>query len=477
MDFLGYNVRFAMGITDIDDKIIKRAASLGFSDKLSIMKMTRELERDFFADLDTLNVRRPDAVLRVSEHMDEILAYIDGILEKDMAYVGLDGVYFDTQSFGEENYGKLGNSGTREASPGSDNIPSKRHFRDFALWKGADSSPSWDSPWMRGRPGWHIECSAMTHSFFGQDLDIHSGGVDLKFPHHTNEIAQCEAHNSCHSWVSHWIHLGHLYIDGRKMSKSLKNFITIREYLESGMSSEPADDLRIFFLQHKYISSLHFSADRIQQAASFRNKLESFLDRVEILVGRTEIVAKSTHGSKALLNDLANCKAHVKSALLDDINTPLALNLLGDLVGVASQYLARAGDPVEPLFMIRDYVLWLTNLLGLQISNKSSRLVTNLQLEKKGMSTECLDGIVQFRFDVRRQILDSLKDLRTVSKEIKTSLSESQRQSLVQIQNSLKIGLEVCDKARDELAPSQLGIRIDDNKHEPQWRILDERTK
>lgn len=198
-----------MGITDVDDKIIKKAVALQHENWSQALRMVRGLENDFFRDMDKLNVLRPDHVLRVTEHMSNIIAYTEQLVRNGNAYVTTDGVYFDFSSlvnvydkFGcsdipadepEEGRGILAAEGGVSTTYATSAVKHrKRNARDFALWKLQDASApfTWDSPWGPGRPGWHIECSAMTHSLFGTRLDIHSGGVDLKFPHHTNEIAQ-----------------------------------------------------------------------------------------------------------------------------------------------------------------------------------------------------------------------------------------------------------------------------------------------
>lgn len=242
--YLGYEVNFAMGVTDIDDKIIQKAKLLinscdqvDVSNKIqqSYLEIARKYEFEFFEDMRALNVLHPDAMLRVSEHIDDIIHYIEKIESNGYAYQIADGLYFDYEAFQKKyEYGKLGNI-PPISSCTNDNVEvnvigklNKRNARDFVLWKTSKpDEPSWPSPWGEGRPGWHIECSAMTNSYFGSILDIHSGGIDLKFPHHTNEIAQCEAYsNNNKEWVKCFIHTGHLYIDNQKMSKSLKNFIS-----------------------------------------------------------------------------------------------------------------------------------------------------------------------------------------------------------------------------------------------------------
>lgn len=209
VDYFNIRMNYAMGITDIDDKIINKGRASGMVTWGEMQTMVRRLEDDFFRDMDALNVLRPDTVLRVTEHIPEIITYITKLVELKSAYVANDGVYFDFSSL-KNAYDKFGSAHVSNIEEDTDNtsfqssaqIHSKRSAKDFALWKlykgpnsvstSADHAKEcvWESPWGAGRPGWHIECSAMTHSLFGEHIDIHSGGVDLQFPHHTNEIAQ-----------------------------------------------------------------------------------------------------------------------------------------------------------------------------------------------------------------------------------------------------------------------------------------------
>jgi cysteinyl-tRNA synthetase len=234
---------FVMNITDIDDKILAAAEE----SETSPLELARKYENEFWEDLDSLNCLRPHVVTRVTERVEsDIIPYIQGLLDKGMAYQTEDGVYFHIKAFNEQlghmtKYGKLAPPAASEdfnfLESGENNASPKKDKRDFVLWKNQKSEElvSWEAPWGNGRPGWHIECSAMIEAVQKQFQDthrflIHAGGVDLKFPHHTNEIAQSEAYTES-DWINHWVHTGHLHIDGLKMSKSLKNFITIREFL------------------------------------------------------------------------------------------------------------------------------------------------------------------------------------------------------------------------------------------------------
>mmetsp|Transcript_17599 Transcript_17599/g.29164 ORF Transcript_17599/g.29164 Transcript_17599/m.29164 type:complete len:327 (+) Transcript_17599:208-1188(+) len=235
-DYFHYDVFMVMNITDIDDKIIIKSKDLG----VSFMEVARQYEADFLEDMTSLGVRPPDVLTRVSEYVPQIIQYIERIIANGFAYDSNGSVYFDVGKFSSDpshSYAKLQPNAIGDASllqEGEGALSSaygseKRSPGDFALWKRSkEGEPSWDSPWGPGRPGWHIECSAMASDIIGEKMDVHAGGVDLKFPHHDNELAQSEAYFKSDQWVNYFLHTGHLHIDGLKMAKSLKNFITIK---------------------------------------------------------------------------------------------------------------------------------------------------------------------------------------------------------------------------------------------------------
>ena len=358
-NFFGYNVHFVLGMTDVDDKIIRRSTELGVSAQF----LARKHEREFFEDLEALNCEAPNTVTRVTEHMSDIIQYIETILRHGNAYELNDGVYFDVGSLGDQ-YGKqLGTPDSRRLNGGDEgnassssasSASSKKDRRDFALWKktaeedtcvvveggGSDCVVAWDSPWGRGRPGWHIECSAMTNTVLGTSFDLHSGGIDLCFPHHCNEVAQANAFNQSDEWVSMFLHTGHLHIDGLKMSKSLKNFITVRQMLRArdsewkgGKEKEEEDEdedvdedvdedkdededeegkelvrlqtvlggidvgtaFRMFVLSHHYRSNITYSLDRMRDAAVDVKRFASFLMEMEAHV-ETQLKINSMRG-------------------------------------------------------------------------------------------------------------------------------------------------------------------------------------
>jgi len=236
-DYFGYNVKLVMNITDIDDKIIRKA----IEENISFEEISRRYETEFFDDMRRLNVSLPESITRVSEFVPEIVAFIEKIIENGYAYESNGSVYFDVKKYSSEpnhTYAKLEPTSVNnkelmaegEGVLTNSETSDKRGEADFALWKKSKpGEPKWPSKWGEGRPGWHIECSAMAASIFKKyPIDIHTGGVDLRFPHHDNEIAQSEAYYNCDNWVNNFWHTGHLHIAGKKMSKSLKNFITIK---------------------------------------------------------------------------------------------------------------------------------------------------------------------------------------------------------------------------------------------------------
>ena len=448
-DYFKVSVNFALGITDVDDKIIARAKETGLGSTWQQMtSYARPFELRFFADMDALNIRRPNAVLRVSEHMSEIEAYVQRLRASGAAYdVPHEGVYFDCARI-KSTYGKLGglpgqsNPGSEHSSPSTDEEPlvGKRFFRDFALWKRAKpGEPSYPSNTLgAGRPGWHIECSAMTHSYFGASFDVHSGGIDLRFPHHTNEIAQAEAHaqavqggdTAAQEWVRIWLHTGHLHIQGLKMSKSLKNFISVRQFLSNSQSPYPAVDFRLFCLQHHYSSTLNFSESRIHEAGAYRDRLTGLLDLAAV-VERAKISAvKATSESVALTDALLNCQRLLRKQFADDFNTPAALSSISVLVGQAIAYGqamlsqgTQSPQPSEPLLNVAQWVSDTFVMLGVHIPTVGSNPSNNAD-KRRGDSTSKIDAdrlegsptsqremnaLVQFRSKVRVAALNAVK--------------------------------------------------------------------
>lgn len=307
--YLGYNLRYVRNITDVDDKIIKRSLENNETCDQLVDRMIIEMHKDF----DALNILRPDVEPRATQHIPEIIAIVEKLLAKGHAYVAEDGdVMFNVESF--QKYGALSRQNLEQLQAGARvEIKSvKRNPMDFVLWKmSKENEPSWDSPWGKGRPGWHIECSAMNSKELGKHFDIHGGGSDLMFPHHENEIAQsCCAHGD--DYVNYWLHTGMLTINEEKMSKSLNNFFTIRDIL----NKYDCESVRYFFLTAQYRSLLDYSEENIGLA---RKALERLYTALRGCDWNVELVENDQYVTA------------FKESMDDDFNTPGALAVLFEL--------------------------------------------------------------------------------------------------------------------------------------------------
>ncbi|WP_372930051.1 cysteine--tRNA ligase [Shewanella putrefaciens] len=308
--YVGYEVNFQRNITDVDDKIIKRANENNESCEALTERLIGEMHRDF----DALNMLRPDFEPRATLHIAEIIDMVELLLARGHAYVASDGdVLFSVASY--PDYGRLSgqNLGQLQAGARVEVDENKQNPMDFVLWKmSKPGEPTWESPWGPGRPGWHIECSAMNSKHLGLHFDIHGGGSDLQFPHHENEIAQsCCAHDT--PYVNYWMHTGMVMVDREKMSKSLGNFFTIRDVL----GHYDAETVRYFLLSGHYRSQLNYSEDNLKQARSALERLYTAIKDVDLTVAAApaeEFIAK------------------FKAAMDDDFNTPEAYSVLFDMV-------------------------------------------------------------------------------------------------------------------------------------------------
>lgn len=307
--YSGYQLNYVRNITDVDDKIIKRAAET----RVTCDELTERLIGDMHADFDALGMVRPDIEPRATQHIEEIIELVESLLAKDHAYVADNGdVMFIVESYAD--YGKLSGQDLEQLQAGArvDVVDAKRNPLDFVLWKmSKPGEPTWESPWGPGRPGWHIECSAMNSKHLGNHFDIHGGGSDLQFPHHENEIAQsCCAHGG--DYVNTWMHSGMVMVDKEKMSKSLGNFFTIRDVL----AHFDAETVRYFLMSGHYRSQLNYSEDNLKQARTALERMYTAL--------RDLPVAAADGGDEQV--------ARFKEAMDDDFNTPEAYSALFDLV-------------------------------------------------------------------------------------------------------------------------------------------------
>ncbi len=306
----GYEVTFVRNLTDVDDKIINKSNELGVDSAIVAERFGRRYEDAMRA----LNVLPPEVVPRASGHIPEMIELIARLIDDDYAYPGEGSVYYSVENF--DGYGKLSGRGLDELANRErvEAAPGKRHPLDFALWKAAKpDEPFWSSPWGPGRPGWHIECSAMSARYLGQPFDIHGGGADLIFPHHENEIAQSEACGP-KPFAKVWLHNGHVNIGGEKMSKSLRNFVLV----DDAVAEYGANVIRMFFLGAHYRSQMDYGPDALDEAKAVWERFRSFLR-----------VTPEKDVDQGRIDDLLK---EFGDALDDDLNTPLAISSLHALV-------------------------------------------------------------------------------------------------------------------------------------------------
>lgn len=334
--------------------------------------------------MEALNVRAPDVQTRVSEYIPEIVEYIQKIIDNGYGYVADGSVYFDTARYDGHNghhYAKLepwskGDTALIEDGEGSlgSKLQGKKSPNDFALWKASKpGEPVWDSPWSQGRPGWHIECSVMASAVVGDNIDIHSGGVDLAFPHHDNELAQAEAYFDCQQWINYFLHAGHLHVEGQKMSKSLKNFITINEALKT----YSARQLRLFFLMQKWDAKMDFKKSGMHETIQLEQTMKNFFDNTKALIykvthdgsrGATElpnggITHRFGKTEKELLDLLLVKQDAVHAALCDSINTPVVMDEIMDLITSTNKYMSTAGAKAVNPHLLGKIAKWVTTMM------------------------------------------------------------------------------------------------------------------
>jgi cysteinyl-tRNA synthetase len=335
LEYSGYEVKYIQNFTDIDDKIINKAAD----ENVFWKTLPEKFIKIYFEEMDALNVKRATAYPLATENITEIVELVEKLISNGYAYVINGDVYYEVRKF--SGYGKLSKRVLDEMESGSRVEVSdiKRDPLDFALWKSAKpGEPSWESPWGLGRPGWHIECSAMSQKYLGNDFDIHGGGQDLIFPHHENEIAQSEGAMIGEGRLArYWMHNGFVTINHEKMSKSLGNFFTVREVLEK----YPAEVVRYFLTSAHYRSPLDFSDQALDQAKSAYDRLRTGLFNI------TRILNDKRNGEPVDINDtesiLLKADTDFKDAMDDDFNTPKAIAVLFDLISTANKLIAQPG--------------------------------------------------------------------------------------------------------------------------------------
>ncbi len=360
MEYKGYRVTFVQNFTDIDDKMIQRAKEEG----TTVRELGEHYIAEYFRDADRLGIRRADHYPRATEHIDDIIAFIRVLVDKGLAYPAGEDVYYDTAAF--PSYGKLSGQSLEDLEAGArvDINEGKKNPMDFALWKGKKpGEPSWDSPWGPGRPGWHIECSAMATKYLGVTIDVHSGGQDLIFPHHENEIAQSEGATG-KPFVRYWLHNGYINIDHQKMSKSAGNFFTVREICEK---FDP-EVVRLFMLSSHYRNPINFSRELLEQTRSALERLYNADTNLGYLIKGAPKGPVSAEDQK-FQDQLPEYTTDFENAMEDDINTAGAIGVIFDLIREINTY-AGPDRPKAVLCAAREELMRLTGILGLMTKKK-----------------------------------------------------------------------------------------------------------
>ncbi|GAA5905335.1 hypothetical protein JCM5296_001443 [Sporobolomyces johnsonii] len=432
-------------------------------------------EESFFNSMSALHVERPTTLTRVSEYIPEIVKFVEGIVDRGFAYEGGGSVWFDTVKFegakgaaeeGDEEwkhtYAKLqpwskGNRELLEDGEGSlTSTTGKRSAADFALWKSSKpGEPAWESTWGPGRPGWHIECSVMASAVLGSGMDVHSGGVDLAFPHHDNEIAQSEAFHNCRQWVNYFLHTGHLHIEGLKMSKSLKNFITIDDALQK----HSARQIRFAFLRQTWSAGFDFKESAMQEVRSAETLLNNFFAVVKALVSEARERSTASDGShhyeqaeKELMAKLEDAQLAFRVALCDSFDTPKALQVLLDLVSASNIYLARGRHNVN-VGVLSAVSEWITRMLRMFGLGEGSP--TDAAGERViGWGTAAASGGQDQSFDRESVLMPYLRALSAFRDQVRKLAMEGAPSSDI---------LALTDRLRDSDLVD-LGVALDDQE-------------
>lgn len=369
LEYRGYNVKFVQNFTDIDDKIIRRANE----EHVDFSEISERYIKEFWTDADGLNVRHATINPKATENIDAIIQIISTLIEKGYAYEAQGDVYFSTEKF--KDYGKLSHQPLEDLEAGARIMVGevKREPMDFAVWKAAKpSEPAWDSPWGKGRPGWHIECSAMNWRYLGDTIDIHCGGQDLIFPHHENEIAQSECFTG-KPFAHYWMHNGYINVDNVKMSKSLGNFFTVRDVAEK-YGYEP---IRYLLISAQYRSPINYSTDIIEQCIAALNRLYTCRDSLDF---ELKNAADAEHdGDKAIIDGFNKYREQFIAAMDDDLNTADAIASIFELVrDINTNVVGKTPSKalVEGAIAMFDE---LTGVLGLVYNRKTETLDSDVE--------------------------------------------------------------------------------------------------
>ena len=417
--YKGYNVKLVQNLTDIDDKIINRAAELGISAK----QLAHQNGEAFFEDSQRLGIQPAEVHPKATEHIPEMIDLIQTLIDKGAAYVIDGSVYYRVNQFAE--YGKLSNRKPEDLLAGArvEIDERKEDPRDFDMWKAAKpGEPSWESPWGRGRPGWHIECSAMAMKHLGETIDIHAGGEDLRFPHHENEIAQSEVATG-ETFARYWMHVAFLKIDGKRMGKSEKNFILLREALDH----YPTEVIRHFLISAHYRHPLDYNQESLTKSEGAIRRLNNCLDTLRTYDGQIEASETATAPLQQAIHKM---KSQFTQAMDTDFNTAQALGAIFTLVSEVNKSLNAHDEVADPVLAEAYQALAETcQVLGIYDPNAQNESSNAAQL----------DQLINLLLEVRQDARDR-KDW------------------------------ETSDKIRDQL--KQLNIEIKDTRDGATWKVV-----
>lgn len=352
LEYRGYGVTFVQNFTDIDDKMIKRANEEG----ITVKELGDRFIAEYFKDAQAIGIRPATVHPKATENIDAIIDIVKKLVDNGYAYVVDGNVYFSTKKFKE--YGKLSGQPLEDLEAGAriDVNEHKQDPMDFALWKAKkEGEPAWESPWGEGRPGWHIECSAMANKYLGETIDLHSGGQDLIFPHHENEIAQSECAN-CKPFARYWMHNGYINVNNQKMSKSLGNFFTVRDILEK----YDGEVIRFFMLSAHYRNPINFADTLMEQAKSAVERVYTCIENLEFLLSNAE----DKPCDEELKNKLCGYKQKFIDAMDDDLNTADAIAAIFDIVYIANTEITSASGK-EAIELALSLIRELGGVLGL----------------------------------------------------------------------------------------------------------------
>ncbi|KAF9764533.1 Cysteine--tRNA ligase [Nosema granulosis] len=365
--YYNYNVVLVMNITDIDDKIINKANASG----LNAYDVTKKYTKEFLEDMCSLNVRLPTRLTKVTDYIEKIGLFIKKLESNGFAYRSNGSVYFDVEKY-KKAYDypifKSAEGINLDACNVSEKnmVSEKRNVADFALWKAAKKNELYfEYDGLKGRPGWHIECSVMASDVIGESIDIHAGGVDLKFPHHENEIAQCQAYYQSRPWIKYFLHSGHLNIDGLKMSKSLKNFTTIREILKTSTPNQ----LRILFLNHQWSKDMNYETEELKFAQNYEKKIKNFISYAN---SKRYDAYEDTLSDKMfnetkdfeILQMLEKTENDIDLSFSNNFDTPEVLKSISELISSTNSAIKEIS--ILTLFTVRDFINKILDILGIE---------------------------------------------------------------------------------------------------------------